>query len=223
MITNLFSSFDPSTRRTLSLNWVSGIILALIVNVFWVKKRASKQLIRLLTEGLYKEFKIIVFKNKYFRFVLISLFIFIIINNFIGLFPYIFTSTSHIVISLTMAVPLWLGIILFGWIKFNKDMFAHLVPQRTPGVLIPFMVLIESVRNIIRPMTLAIRLSANIIAGHLLMTLLGNQLAQAAPSALPLVILVQLALVSLEIAVSMIQAYVFCVLITLYIGEIGSH
>jgi F-type H+-transporting ATPase subunit a len=102
-------------------------------------------------------------------------------------------------------------------------MFAHLVPQRTPGVLIPFMVLIESVRNIIRPMTLAIRLSANIIAGHLLMTLLGNQLAQAAPSALPLVILVQLALVSLEIAVSMIQAYVFCVLITLYIGEIGSH
>jgi F-type H+-transporting ATPase subunit a len=223
MITNLFSSFDPSTRGTLSLNWVSGIILALIVNVYWVKKRASKQLVRLLTEGLYKEFKIIVFKNKYFRFVLISLFIFIIINNFIGLFPYIFTSTSHIVISLTMAVPLWLGIILFGWIKFNKDMFAHLVPQRTPGVLIPFMVLIESVRNIIRPMTLAIRLSANIIAGHLLMTLLGNQLALAAPSALPLVILVQLALVSLEIAVSMIQAYVFCVLITLYIGEIGSH
>lgn len=223
MIANLFSAFDPSTRRWLSLNWISRIILLLLINSFWLKKRSPKQMVSIIINGLYKEFKIIVFENKYFRFILMGLFIFIVTNNFLGLFPYIFTSTRHIAISLTMAIPLWLGIIIFGWIKFNKDIFAHLVPQSTPGALIPFMVLIERVRNMIRPITLAIRLSANMIAGHLLITLLGNQLAQASPSALPLVMLVQLALVTLEIAVSLIQAYVFSILITLYIGEIGRH
>jgi F-type H+-transporting ATPase subunit a len=97
------------------------------------------------------------------------------------------------------------------------------VPQRTPGVLIPFMVLIERTSNVIRPMTLAIRLSANMIAGHLLMTLLGNQLSSAIGLRLIILILVQFLLVSLEIAVSVIQSYVFSILITLYVSEIGTH
>jgi F-type H+-transporting ATPase subunit a len=102
-------------------------------------------------------------------------------------------------------------------------MFAHLVPQRTPGVLMPFIVIIESISNLIRPLTLSIRLSANIIAGHLLITLLGNQLASAGIERLPLLIFVQLILVTLEIAVSVIQAYVFSILITLYIREVRTH
>lgn len=102
-------------------------------------------------------------------------------------------------------------------------MFAHLVPQRTPVVLIPFIVLIESIRNVIRPVTLSIRLSANIIAGHLLITLLGNLLASSASITLAVMMIVQLALVRLEIAVSVIQAYVFSILITLYVGEVGQH
>jgi len=102
-------------------------------------------------------------------------------------------------------------------------MFAHLVPQRTPGVLIPFIVLIESVRNIIRPGTLAVRLTANIIAGHLLITLLGNQTSSRSGFILSLLINVQIILIVLELAVSIIQAYVFTVLITLYAREIHSH
>ena len=102
-------------------------------------------------------------------------------------------------------------------------MFAHLVPQRTPGVLIPFMVLIESIRNIIRPGTLAVRLTANIIAGHLLITLLGNQTARSSGVILIVLINVQILLIVLELAVSVIQSYVFTVLMTLYTREIHSH
>lgn len=107
---------------------------------------------------------------------------------------------------------------LFGWRIKNKDIFAHLVPMSTPVVLMPFMVLIERIRRVIRPLTLAIRLSANIIAGHLLITLLGNQLAEL--KMFGLLMPTEIMLVTLEIAVSLIQAYVFSILITLYISEV---
>jgi F-type H+-transporting ATPase subunit a len=88
----------------------------------------------------------------------------------------------------------------------------------------PFIVVIESISNLIRPGTLAVRLSANIIAGHLLITLLGNQTAQASSSLLLIIILiVQITLLTLECAVSIIQAYVFAVLSTLYSREVINH
>lgn len=102
-------------------------------------------------------------------------------------------------------------------------MFAHLVPQSTPGLLIPFIVLIESIRNVIRPITLSVRLIANIVAGHLLITLLGNQTALASNIILISLIITQILLLTLETAVSIIQSYVFAVLSTLYSREITSH
>merc|ERR1712018_198886 len=99
----------------------------------------------------------------------------IIFSNFIGLFPYIFTSTSHISLTLTLALPLLLGRIIISIIFQYNNLFAHLVPVGTPRFLIPVIVVIESARNIIRPLTLSIRLAANIVAGHLLLTLLGSQ------------------------------------------------
>jgi F-type H+-transporting ATPase subunit a len=102
-------------------------------------------------------------------------------------------------------------------------MFAHLVPQSTPGALIPFMVLIETVRNVIRPLTLAVRLIANIVAGHLLITLLGNQTAISSNFILLTLLGTQILLLTLETAVALIQSYVFAVLSTLYAREITSH
>src|SRR5882672_8808545 len=96
-------------------------------------------------------------------------------------------------------------------------MLAHLVPQSTPPFLISFIVLIETVRNLIRPLTLAVRLTANIIAGHLLITLLGNQIVANESLILsPLIVRTQLILLLLETAVALIQAYVFAILTTLY-------
>jgi F-type H+-transporting ATPase subunit a len=88
----------------------------------------------------------------------------------------------------------------------------------------PFIVVIESISNLIRPGTLAVRLSANIIAGHLLITLLGNQTAQASSSVILMTILIiQISLLTLECAVSLIQAYVFAVLSSLYSSEVINH
>jgi F-type H+-transporting ATPase subunit a len=101
-------------------------------------------------------------------------------------------------------------------------MLAHLIPQGTPPVLIPVIVLIETTRNLIRPATLAIRLTANIIAGHLLITLLGNQVARNELIIIePLILGVTILLLTLEFAVALIQSYVFSVLVTLYTREIS--
>lgn len=87
----------------------------------------------------------------------------------------------------------------------------------------PFIVLIESISNIIRPLTLAVRLMANIMAGHLLITLLGNQTASVGGMLLFTLLLTQIILLTLESAVAIIQAYVFAILSTLYARETGTH
>lgn len=99
-------------------------------------------------------------------------------------------------------------------------MLAHLVPLGTPTVLIPFMVLIETISNVIRPGTLAVRLAANMIAGHLLLVLLGNQGVVVSSYILGILLFVQILLLTLESAVAVIQAYVFAVLSTLYSREV---
>jgi len=99
-------------------------------------------------------------------------------------------------------------------------MLAHLVPQGTPGPLISFIVCIESVRNLIRPLTLSIRLAANIIAGHLLLTLLGSQGPNASIIILYCLIFAQILLLILESAVAIIQSYVFTILRVLYSSEV---
>ncbi|KYN50574.1 ATP synthase subunit a, partial [Trachymyrmex cornetzi] len=99
-------------------------------------------------------------------------------------------------------------------------LLAHLTSSGTPPILIPFIVIIESISLIIRPLTLAIRLTANIIAGHLLLTLLGSSGININNlSTLSILIFTQILLLTLEIAVSLIQAYVFSILSTLYRRE----
>nr|YP_009520475.1 ATP synthase F0 subunit 6 [Bourletiella arvalis]ATP01403.1 ATP synthase F0 subunit 6 [Bourletiella arvalis] len=226
MMSNLFSIFDPSTSMNTSINWISSIMFIFIISSsMWAV--SSKMMIALnaMKMSLFNEFKVILGKSSPngSLIILISLFSFILFNNFMGLYPYIFTSTSHMTITLSMALPLWMGMMIYGWINQTIYMFAHLVPQSTPGVLMPFMVLIESISNMIRPGTLAVRLTANMIAGHLLMTLLGNQTASSSGVILLVLINVQMLLIILEMAVSIIQSYVFTVLMTLYTSEIHSH
>jgi F-type H+-transporting ATPase subunit a len=149
----------------------------------------------------------------------ISLFLFIAANNVLGLFPYVFTATSHLSLTLALALPLWLGFMLYGWWNHTQHMLAHMVPLGTPAPLMPFMVLIETIRNVIRPGTLAVRLAANMIAGHLLLVLLGNQGPAMSSSLVSVLLLVQILLLTLESAVALIQSYVFAVLASLYSSE----
>nr|YP_010883376.1 ATP synthase F0 subunit 6 [Prophantis octoguttalis]WIK99892.1 ATP synthase F0 subunit 6 [Prophantis octoguttalis] len=224
MMTNLFSIFDPSTNIFfLSLNWISTFIgLMFIPYSFWLIPNRHFIFWNFILNKLHKEFKTLLGKNSNgSTFIFISMFTFILFNNFLGLFPYIFTSTSHLTLSLSISLPLWLSFMFYGWINNTQHMFIHMIPQGTPGILMPFMVLIETISNIIRPGTLAVRLTANMIAGHLLMTLLSGTGPNLPMYFLILLVIIQILLLILESAVAVIQSYVIAILSTLYSSEVN--
>nr|URX54465.1 ATP synthase F0 subunit 6 [Glyptotermes sp. 17 AB-2022a] len=223
MMSNLFSVFDPSTSiMNSSLNWTSTFLGMLIIPMsMWLVPSRYMMVWNKLLMSLHSEFKTLLSESvRGSSFIFIALFSLILFNNFLGLFPYIFTSTSHLTMTLTLALPLWLSFMLFGWVNNTNHMFEHLVPQGTPAALMPFMVCIETISNLIRPGTLAVRLTANMIAGHLLLTLLGNNGPTISHSLLSVLIATQILLLILESAVAVIQSYVFAVLTTLYSSEV---
>lgn len=224
MITRLFSIFEPSSRIIrLSFNWVS-VFLGFICMpyLYWVVPSRWTLLWSKVIQTLHGEFKVLLGSNFSRRTIIfIRLFTFIVYNNFLGLIPYVFTGTRHLALTLALSLPLWFTFIIFGWINHTQHIFAHLVPQGTPGLLIPFIVIIETIRNVIRPGTLAIRLAANMIAGHLLLALLGGAGSGLRVTLVVLLVLSQNLLLILEAAVAIIQSYVFAVLRTIYAREVN--
>ena len=224
MISNLFSIFDPVTSQGIPLNWLSSLIgLVTLSWGYWLQSNRISKVFSLVSAQLSQEFKILVGPSSSLghTILFVTLFFLIVFNNFFGLFPYVFTSSRHLAITLSLALPLWLSFILYGWFNNTTHILAHLVPTGTPPILIPFMVLIETTRNIIRPGTLAVRLAANMIAGHLLLVLLGNQGPSLSSSLLGFLLVTQILLLTLEIAVAIIQSYVFAVLAVLYSSEVN--
>lgn len=223
LIANLFSIFEPSSSLfNLSFNWVSTFLgLIYLPYFYWSSPSRWTLLWYKIISILHKEFKVLLGLNySRIRIMFISLFSLIVYNNFLGLLPYVFTRTRHLIITLSLSLPLWLTFIIYGWFNNTQCIFAHLVPQGTPRILIPFIVLIETIRNIIRPGTLAVRLAANMIAGHLLLTLLGGTGPNLRYTLVIFLVLSQILLLILEAAVAIIQSYVFAVLGTLYAREV---
>nr|CAQ52923.1 F-ATPase subunit 6 [Thecabius sp. Val1005] len=217
MMTNLFNIFDPATTiLNLNLNWISTLFtLIMLPNMMWILPNRINWMINkmflLLNNEIMMLFKLKNFKSTSFMF--ITLFMFIFLNNFMSLFPYIFSTSSHMIFSLTLALPFWTFFIIMSMCKNTKNMIAHLIPLNTPIYLAPFMTLIETMSILIRPLSLSIRLTANLIAGHLLMTLLNFN------SMMLLIILIQMFMMMFELCVAMIQSYVFSILSSLYSSE----
>lgn len=225
MIANLFSNFDPlSSVFYLPLNWLRSFLFLIFIPIlFWINPSRPQFLWNFIVKILHNEFKNLIKSSSKFEstIIFISIFSLVLFNNFLGLFPYIFTSTRHLIFSLSISLPLWLTFIIYGWFNNTNHIFSHLVPSGTPGVLIPFMVCIETISNVIRPGTLAVRLSANIIAGHLILTLLGNTGTNLSTILVMILVSVQIILLTLETAVAFIQSYVISILVTLYSREIN--
>lgn len=222
MINNLFSIFDTSTRLIFNLNWISSQTNLIILPIYyWLFPSKFIFLFHSIRIILFNEIKIIFHRkfNILNRIFFISQFLIILLNNILGIFPYIFTSSRHIIFSLRISLPLWIRLISFNILNSKNLIFSHIIPQGTPNLLIPFIVLIETISNIIRPFTLSIRLTANIIAGHLLLTLLSNTTLSSNLIISSIIILTQIILLSLEFSVSIIQSYVFIILRTLYLKE----
>nr|WDA96214.1 ATP synthase F0 subunit 6 [Macaca arctoides] len=159
-------------------------------------------------------------KGQTWSLMLMSLITFIAMTNLLGLLPYSFTPTTQLSMNLAMAIPLWAGTVVVGLRFKTKNSLAHLLPQGTPTPLIPMLVAIETISLLIQPVALAVRLTANITAGHLLIHLSGNAvlaLSTINPSMTLLISTLLVLLTVLEIAVALIQAYVFTLLISLYL------
>nr|YP_001661347.1 ATP synthase F0 subunit 6 [Daubentonia madagascariensis]AHN16325.1 ATP synthase F0 subunit 6 [Daubentonia madagascariensis]AII98279.1 ATP synthase F0 subunit 6 [Daubentonia madagascariensis]AII98292.1 ATP synthase F0 subunit 6 [Daubentonia madagascariensis]AII99178.1 ATP synthase F0 subunit 6 [Daubentonia madagascariensis]AII99191.1 ATP synthase F0 subunit 6 [Daubentonia madagascariensis] len=161
-------------------------------------------------------------KGRTWSLMLTSLILFIGSTNLLGLLPYSFTPTTQLSMNLGMAIPLWAATVITGFRHKTKSSFAHFLPQGTPTPLIPMLVIIETISLFIQPMALAVRLTANITAGHLLMHLIGSAtliLTSISPAAASITFIILVSLTTLELAVALIQAYVFTLLISLYLHE----
>jgi F-type H+-transporting ATPase subunit a len=160
----------------------------------------------------------------YFPFIY-GLFIFILINNLIGLVPYSFASTSHFVLTFALSFTIVLGATILGFSKHGLEFFSLLVPAGCPLGLLPLLVFIEFISYLSRNISLGLRLGANIMSGHMLLTILSGFTYQIMTSGIiffflgliPLVFII--AFSGLEIAIALIQSQVFIVLSCSYIKD----
>nr|WNH22367.1 ATP synthase F0 subunit 6 [Callionymus bairdi] len=151
-----------------------------------------------------------------------SLMIFLISLNMLGLLPYTFTPTTQLSLNMGLAVPFWLATVIIGLRNRPTHALGHLLPEGTPTPLIPMLIIIETISLFIRPIALGVRLTANLTAGHLLIQLIGTAtfvLFPLMPTVSILTGIVLFLLTMLEVAVAMIQAYVFVLLLSLYLQE----
>nr|UMB50521.1 ATP synthase F0 subunit 6 [Microsynodontis sp. 'Inga'] len=177
----------------------------------WFIKTFTQQLLTPLNKGGHK-----------WAMILASLMIFILMLNILGLLPYTFTPTTQLSLNMGLAVPLWLATVIIGMRNQPTAALGHLLPEGTPALLIPILIVIETISLFIRPLALGVRLTANLTAGHLLIQLISTATITLLPmmttvAALTAILLVLLTL--LEVAVAVIQAYVFVLLLSLYLQE----
>nr|YP_009676043.1 ATP synthase F0 subunit 6 [Sinocyclocheilus qujingensis]QDE12964.1 ATP synthase F0 subunit 6 [Sinocyclocheilus qujingensis] len=193
---------------TPSSRWVNN---RLTTTQEWLINRFTNQLMLPLNTGGHK-----------WALLLTSLMIFLITTNMLGLLPYTFTPTTQLSLNLGFAVPLWLATVIIGMRNQPTVALGHLLPEGTPILLIPVLIVIETISLFMRPLALGVRLTANLTAGHLLIQLIATAVFVLLPM-MPMVAILTATLLFmltlLEVAVAMIQAYVFVLLLSLYLQE----
>nr|YP_009176286.1 ATP synthase F0 subunit 6 [Gorsachius magnificus]ALI31234.1 ATP synthase subunit 6 [Gorsachius magnificus] len=177
----------------------------------WLSHLITKQLVMPLNKTGHK-----------WALILASLMMFLLTINLLGLLPYTFTPTTQLSMNMALAFPLWLATLLMGLRNQPSMSLGHLLPEGTPTLLIPALIMIETTSLLIRPLALGVRLTANLTAGHLLIQLISTAttaLLPILPAVSILTASILLLLTILEVAVAMIQAYVFALLLSLYLQE----
>ncbi|MBZ0325343.1 MAG: F0F1 ATP synthase subunit A [Alphaproteobacteria bacterium] len=150
--------------------------------------------------------------------IIFTLFMFIFFGNMIGMLPYSFTFTSHIIVTFGMAIVVFLAVTVLGFVKHGLHFFSFFVPPGAPIGLWPLLIPIEIISYLSRPISLSVRLFANMLAGHtLLKVFAGFVVALGVGGVLPLAFIV--ALTGLEMLIAFLQAYVFAILTCLYIND----
>nr|YP_010160185.1 ATP synthase F0 subunit 6 [Dicaeum concolor]QRH16805.1 ATP synthase F0 subunit 6 [Dicaeum concolor] len=222
---SFFDQFSSPSLLGIPLILISMTFPALLLpspDNRWITNRLSTLqlwLVNLITKQLMMPLNN---KGHKWALILTSLMIFLLLINLLGLLPYTFTPTTQLSMNLALAFPLWLATLLTGLRNQPSISLGHLLPEGTPTPLIPALILIETTSLLIRPLALGVRLTANLTAGHLLIQLISTAtvaLFSTMPMVSLLTLLVLFLLTILEVAVAMIQAYVFVLLLSLYLQE----
>nr|AYD74995.1 ATP6 [Dicrurus adsimilis] len=222
---SFFDQFSSPSLLGIPLILISTTFPALLLpsmNNRWITNRLSTLqlwLTNLITKQLMMPLNK---KGHKWALILTSLMVFLLLINLLGLLPYTFTPTTQLSMNLALAFPLWLATLLTGLRNQPSASLGHLLPEGTPTPLIPALIMIETISLLIRPLALGVRLTANLTAGHLLIQLISTAtvtLASTMPMVSLITLLVLFLLTILEVAVAMIQAYVFVLLLSLYLQE----
>uniref|UniRef100_A0AB39CC53 ATP synthase subunit a n=1 Tax=Cymatium sp. TaxID=3160661 RepID=A0AB39CC53_9CAEN len=228
MLVDIFSSFDDNNQVFMSLYmlmWIFSLVSILIFSSsYWVMLPRWMSLIMLFKDTVSSQiFRSFGLSMGGFINIVTGLFVFLIFMNLSGLIPYVFSPTSHLAISLSLGLPLWLSLIISAVFFNPSSVVAGLLPMGAPAPLNPFLVIIETVSIMVRPITLSVRLTANMSAGHIVLTLIGNYLTtsffMSSVFSMLFLISIQVFYTIFEFGISLIQAYIFCLLITLYSDE----
>ena len=154
----------------------------------------------------------------YFPFIF-SLFMFVLFCNMVGMLPYSFTVTSHIIVSLIMALFIFIAVTIIGFIKHGVKYLSIFVPSGVPAVLLPLITIIEIISYLSRPVSLSVRLFANMMAGHTMLKVFGGFVVSLGILGGWLPLGFSVALTGLEILVAFLQAYVFAILTCIYLND----
>ena len=154
----------------------------------------------------------------YFPFIF-SLFMFVLFCNMVGMMPYSFTVTSHIIVTLIMAIFIFIAVTIIGFIKHGFKYLSIFVPSGVPTVLLPLITIIEIISYLSRPVSLSVRLFANMMAGHTMLKVFGGFVVSLGILGGWLPLSFSVALTGLEILVAFLQAYVFAILTCIYLND----
>ena len=228
MLMDIFSSFDEYNCNVFSSTlfiWLFSLVFFFVFfSSYWLGFSRLTVLLDLIVGYISDQLdRSLGKKLSGFSVFVSGLFLFLLMMNFLGLIPYVFSQTCHLVVSFSLGFTLWFSLILSS-LFYKVDVFlAHFLPVGAPLVLNPFLVLVETLSVLMRPFTLSIRLVANMSAGHIVIGLVGIYFSSALSGSLwtysLLLFSFQVFYFLFEFGISLIQAYVFSLLIILYSDE----
>ena len=203
---------------------ISGIFISLFLLLGTKDKKIIPGKFQLIAEMLYNFISKMISDTAgkkakpYFSFIF-SLFIFVLFCNMVGMLPYSFTVTSHIIVTLAFAMFIFIGVTILGFVIHGFKYLKIFVPSGVPMVLLPIIMIIEIISYLSRPVSLSVRLFANMMAGHTMLKVFGGFVISLGLVAGWLPLTFSVALTGLEILVAFLQAYVFAILTCIYLND----
>ena len=219
-INNIDISFTNASLFML----ISAIFISLFLFLGTKDKKIIPGKFQLISEMLYNFISKMISDTAgkkakpYFSFIF-SLFVFVLFCNMVGMLPYSFTVTSHIIVTLAFAIFIFIGVTILGFIIHGFKYLKIFVPSGVPMVLLPIIMIIEIISYLSRPVSLSVRLFANMMAGHTMLKVFGGFVISLGLIGGWLPLAFSVALTGLEILVAFLQAYVFAILTCIYLND----